>query len=51
MSPALVELSWCGRDLLDTEERWLVSGTAASRAGAEADSLGFSRFVRDFSSV
>ncbi len=38
-------------DLLDTEERWLASGTAASRAGAEADSLGFSSFDRDLSSV
>lgn len=29
--------------LLDTEERWLVSGIAASSVGAEADSRGFSR--------
>lgn len=29
--------------LLDTEERWLVSGIAASRVGAEADSRGFSK--------
>lgn len=32
--------------LLDTEERWLVSGIAASRVGAEADSRGFSRADR-----
>lgn len=34
------------RFLLDTEERWLVSGIAASSVGAEADSLGFSNVDR-----
>lgn len=32
--------------LLDTEERWLVSGIAASSVGAEADSRGFSNVDR-----
>lgn len=38
-----LQSSWI---LLDTEERWLVSGTTASSVGAEADSRGFSNVDR-----